>query len=72
MFKTSGYEAQVCTTSSATVDKFRDFFQPFPDVGKDFAYNARDLGLNILAWRIPWKDEPGELQSMGSQKVRHS
>ena len=26
---------------------------------------------NILAWRIPWADEPGRLQSMGSQRVRH-
>ena len=25
----------------------------------------------ILAWRIPWKEEPGELQSMGLQRVRH-
>ena len=25
----------------------------------------------ILAWRIPWTDEPGGLQSMGSQRVRH-
>ena len=23
----------------------------------------------ILAWRIPWTDEPGGLQSMGSQRV---
>ena len=26
---------------------------------------------NILAWRIPWTEETGKLQSMGSQKVRH-
>ena len=26
---------------------------------------------NILAWRIPWTEEPGSLQSMGSQRVRH-
>ena len=26
---------------------------------------------SILAWRIPWTEEPGELQSMGSQKVGH-
>ena len=26
---------------------------------------------SILAWRIPWKEEPGRLQSMGSQRVRH-
>ena len=25
----------------------------------------------ILAWRIPWAKEPGGLQSMGSQRVRH-
>ena len=24
-----------------------------------------------LAWRIPWTEEPGGLQSMGSQKVGH-
>ena len=27
--------------------------------------------LHILAWRIPWTEEPGRLQFMGSQKVRH-
>ena len=26
---------------------------------------------SILAWRIPWKEEPGMLQPMGSQRVRH-
>ena len=26
----------------------------------------------ILAWRIPWTEEPGRLQSIGSQKVGHS
>ena len=25
---------------------------------------------SILAWRIPWTEEPGGLQSMGSQKSR--
>ena len=27
---------------------------------------------NILAWRTPWTEEPGELQSMGSQTVGHN
>ena len=27
---------------------------------------------SILAWRIPWIEEPGGLQSIGSQRVRHS
>ena len=26
---------------------------------------------SILAWRTPWIEEPGRLQSMGSQTVRH-
>ena len=26
---------------------------------------------SILAWRIPWTEEPGKLQSMGSQRIRH-
>ena len=27
--------------------------------------------FSILAWRIPWTEEPGGLQSMGSQRIRH-
>ena len=26
---------------------------------------------SILAWRIPWTEEPGRLQFMGSQRVRY-
>ena len=26
---------------------------------------------SILAWRIPWAEEPSGLQSIGSQRVRH-
>ena len=26
---------------------------------------------SILAWKIPWTEEPGELQFMGSQRVGH-
>ena len=26
---------------------------------------------SILAWRIPWAEEPGGLQSVGSQRVGH-
>ena len=26
---------------------------------------------STLAWKIPWTEEPGGLQSMGSQRVRH-
>ena len=27
---------------------------------------------SIFAWKIPWTEEPGKLQSMGSQRVRHN
>ena len=56
--------------------------------GKESACNAGDLGStpglgrspgekmaahsNILAWEIPWTEEAGELQSMGSQRVGHN
>ena len=60
---------------------------PHSLVGKESACNAGDLGsipglrrspgegngspLSILAWKIPWTEEPGGLQSMGWQRVRH-
>ena len=33
---------------------------------KEMATNS-----NIFAWRVPWTEEPGRLQSMGSQRVKH-
>ena len=55
---------------------------------KESACNAGDLGSipglgrsleegmathsSILAWKIPWTEEPGKLQSIGSQKVGHN
>ena len=29
------------------------------------------IHLSILVWRIPWTEEPGGLQLMGLQRVRH-
>ena len=26
---------------------------------------------NILAWRIPWTEKPGRIQSMGSQRIEY-
>ena len=28
--------------------------------------------FSILAWRIPWTEEPDGIQSMGSKRVRHN
>ena len=33
---------------------------------------AMETHSSILAWRIPWTEEPGGLQSMGSQRVGHN
>ena len=45
--------------------------------GKESACNAgdeRDMATcsSILAWKIPWTEEPGRLRSMGIQKVGHN
>ena len=29
------------------------------------------IHYNTIAWKIPWTEEPGRLQSMGSQRIRH-
>ena len=40
---------------------------------KEMATHSSTLGLeNPLAWEIPWTEEPGRLQSMGSQRVGHN
>ena len=60
---------------------------PGDTVMKNLPVNAGDLGSipgqddllekgtathsSILAWRIPWTEEPGGLQSMGLQRVGH-
>ena len=32
---------------------------------------VKAIHSSILAWKIPWIEEPGELQSMGPKRVRH-
>ena len=34
---------------------------------KEMAIHSR-----TIAWKIPWTEEPGRLQTMGSQRVRHN
>ena len=42
-----------------------------PWVGKIPLEEGMATHSSILAWRIPWTEEPGGLQSMGWQRVRH-
>ena len=39
--------------------------------GEDALEKEMATHSSILVWKIPWTDEPGRLQSMGSQRVRH-
>ena len=39
---------------------------------KDSLEEGMATHSSILAWRIPWTEEPGGLQSVGSQRVRHA
>ena len=38
---------------------------------KDLLEKGMATQFSILAWEIPWTEEPGGLQSMGSQRVGH-
>ena len=38
---------------------------------KDLLEKGMATHSSVLAWRIPWTEEPGRLQSMGSQRVGH-
>ena len=39
--------------------------------GKDLLEKEMAIHSSTLAWKIPWMEEPGGLQSMGSQRVGH-
>ena len=38
---------------------------------KDPLEKEMETHSSTLAWKIPWPEEPGGLQSLGSQRVRH-
>ena len=40
--------------------------------GEDPLEEEMAIHSNILAWRIPWTEEPYGLQSMGSERVRQA
>ena len=41
-------------------------------VGEDPLETEMATQSSIIAWRIPWTEEPGRLQSVGLQRVRHN
>ena len=43
-----------------------------PSLGQEDSHEKEmAIHFSILAWRLPWTEEPGGLRSMGSQRVRH-
>ena len=41
----------------------------FPGLGRSPGEGTHS---SVLAWKIPWTEEPGGVESMGSQRVGHS
>ena len=80
-FHTSGVADKISVCAGSQVGF------PGSSVSKESVCSAGDLGLipeserplekemanhsSILAWKIPWTEEPSGLQSMGSQRVGH-
>ena len=76
-----------CSYFQALIEYMFSYQLPGGSDGKASAYNVGDLGSipglenllekematcsSTLAWKIPWLEEPGGLQSIGSQRVRH-
>ena len=46
----------------------------FPSRYPRISYVLQEMATHciILSWKIPWMEEPGRLQSMGSKRVRHN
>ena len=42
-----------------------------PSLGRKILEEGIATHSSVLAWKIPWTEEPGGLQPMGSQRVRH-
>ena len=53
----------------ANAGNIRDISQPLGQ--EDPLEKGMATHSSILAWRIPWTEEAGGLQSMGLQRVRH-
>ena len=62
----ASWVAQTVKNLSAMQDTWVQSLGPEDPLEKGTATHS-----NILAWRIPWTEKPGGLQSMGSQRVRH-
>ena len=58
--------AQLVKNPPAMQETLVQFLDPEDPLEKEMATHS-----SILAWRIPWTEEPGWLQSVGLQRVGH-
>ena len=65
MFRQMSYISWKTTKSSSSPSLFSGFFL--------YSWEEKAMAphSSTLAWKIPWAEEPGRLQSMGSLRVRH-
>ena len=72
-----GYNGVYDTTRASQVAQWYRIRLPMqekqaPSLGQeDPLEKGMATNSNILSWRIPWTQEPGRLQSIGTQRVRH-
>ena len=60
----TSFVAQLVKNLSAVQETWVQFLGQEDPLEKEMATHS-----SILAWRIPWTEEPGKLQSMGSQEL---
>ena len=66
MVEPGGLPSMGVTKSQTRLSDFTFIFH-FHALEKEMATHS-----NVLAWRIPWMEKPGRLQSMGSHRVGHN
>ena len=79
--KDSAYEksCSLCLTPSQLIALVAQLVKSLPEMWETWVQSLgqedplekeKATRSSILAWRIPWTEEPGGLQSMGSQRVK--
>ena len=70
------YVFDTCTSGASTLAVTRLSRARLSDFTFTFHFHALEKEMathsNVLAWRIPWTEEPSGLPSMGSHRVGHN
>ena len=66
----SGFPGDLAVKNSPTMQEMQEMWIRSLG-GEDPLEKEMETHSSILAWEMPWTEEPGGLQSMGSQRFRH-